>query len=324
MGASLLVLLGAAGAARAAGACPPTAVVVGAAEIVTPIAAVLRRRGVGAGPSDCGRVVRASLAPRPNLNTYSLHIEDGYGRVSDREVADAGTAASLIESWAIDEDADVLAPRAAPAAIETVTAAPAPPPPVALPPAKWGVEALGELATGNDGSTWYGGSAAACGRLGPVCVGGRVRFARDPGGNVGNFGGGGGGGIGGMFTGDWSRTRYGGSAIVALPLTRGWLTVAPAIGVGMVRTRSALSAAPIEFADHVLSVSAEAGLAVAGALSTHWSLVADLGGTLAYPVSGGGGGGAFQNGNDGEAPWDFLPSLPRGLLGLGIGLRYAR
>jgi hypothetical protein len=315
----LLALLAADGAARAAAACPPTAVVVGAAEIVTPIAAVLRRRGVGAGPSDCGRVVRASLAPSANLNTYSLHIEDGYGRVSDREVADAGTAASLIESWAIDEDADVLAPRAAPAPIETVTAAPAPAPaaPDLLAPA-WHVEALGELATGTDGSTWYGGAAAACGRLGPLCVGGRVRFARDPGGEVGDFGG---GGIGGMFTGAWSRTRYGGGAIVALPLSRGAFTVAPTIGLGMVRTRSTLNAAPIELADDVLSVSAEAGLAVAGALSPHWSLVADLGGALAYPMSGGGGTPA---GNDGDRPWELLPSPPRGLLGFGIGVRYGR
>src|SRR5260221_2597261 len=93
--------------ATAAGtACPPVAIVEGAAEIVTPVAAVLRRRGLRSTPSGCGRVVRASLVTRPNLKAYSLHIEDGYGRVSDREIADASTAASLIESWAIDEDAD--------------------------------------------------------------------------------------------------------------------------------------------------------------------------------------------------------------------------
>ena len=149
-GASLLALLAAPGSPRAGAACRPTAVVEGAAEIVTPIAAVLRRRGVGTGPSECGRVVRASLAARPDLDTYSLHIEDGYGRVSDREVADAGTAASLIESWAIDEDADVLAPRVAPVPLEIITAAAAAPdaPPVAT----WHMDALGELATATDGS----------------------------------------------------------------------------------------------------------------------------------------------------------------------------
>src|SRR3954469_7855008 len=95
--ASCLVAGVPATAATGAG-CPPVAIVVGAAEIVTPVAAVLRRRGVRSQPSGCGRVVRASLVTRPDLKAYSLHIEDGYGRVSDREIADASTAASLIES----------------------------------------------------------------------------------------------------------------------------------------------------------------------------------------------------------------------------------
>jgi len=286
-------------------------VVEGAAEIVTPIAAVLRRRGVGPGPSECGRIVRASLAPRPNLNTYSLHIEDGYGRVSDREVADAGTAASLIESWAIDEDADVLAPRAAPAAIEVVTTGPAAGGP--LPPAIWAVDALGEIATATDGSTWYGGTLAACGHIGPLCVGGRLRIARDTGGNGGiDFGG---GGISGELSGSLSRTRYGGAAIVSLPLSLGALTFAPTIGLGIVQTRSVLTAMPLEITDHVSSVSAEAGIGVAGALGAHWSLIADLGGALAYPLS---------SGNDAQALWAFAPSPPRGLVSFGLGVRHAR
>jgi hypothetical protein len=307
--AGLLALLAAPASPRAGAGCPPTAVVEGAAEIVTPIAAVLRRRGVGPGPSDCGRVVRASLAARPNLDTYSLHIEDGYGRVSDREVADAGTAASLIESWAIDEDADVLAPRVAPVAPEIITAAA--PAPDAPPAATWHMDALGELATATDGSSWYGGTLAACGSIGPVCVGGRVRIARDTRDSGVDFGA---GGSGGEFTGSLSRTRYGGAAIVSLPLSRGWLTVAPTIGLGLVQTRSVLSAASIELAEHVLSASAEAGIDVAGALSAHWSVIADLGGVLATPVS---------NDSDAEALWGFAPSPPRGLVSFGIGVRHA-
>ena len=52
----------------------------------------------------------------------------------------------------------------------------------------------------------------------------------------------------------------------------------------------------------MLSVSAEAGIGVAGALSAHWSLVADLGGALAYPVSSGG---------DAEALWALRALLLR-------------
>ena len=106
------------------GACPPVAIVEGAAEIVD-----ARRRGA-APPRASLRTIRLrarrarSLVARPGLNAYGLHIEDGYGRVSDREIADASTAASLIESWAIDEDADVLAPRTAPVTIARAPVAP--------------------------------------------------------------------------------------------------------------------------------------------------------------------------------------------------------
>jgi hypothetical protein len=316
VGAGLLACLGPAGPAGAGTACPPTAVLEGAAEIVTPIAAVLRRRGVGTGPSDCARIVRASLAPRPNLATYSLHIEDSYGRVSDREVADARTAASLIESWAIDEDADVLAPRATPAAVETLgaeTKSAATPPPVT-----WRVDVLGEVATATDRSIWYGGTAAACGRVGPFCVGGRIRLARDAEAVVTAMA----TGIDGAISTAWTRTRYGGGAMVALPLSRGLFTLAPTIGLGLVQTRSVLNDVPVDVAEEVLSVSAEAGIGIAGALSEHWSLVADVSGALAYSVSSGTTG--FSSSNFGETPWNFFPSPPRGLIGFGIGVRYAR
>jgi hypothetical protein len=175
------------------------------------------------------------------------------------------------------------------------------------------MDALGELATATDGSRWYGGTLAACGRIGPVCVGGRVRIARDTRADGGiDFGA---GGIGGEFTGSLSRTRYGGAAIVALPLAQGWLTLAPTIGLGLVQTRSVLSAASIEIAEHVLGASAEAGIGVAGALSAHWSVIADLGGALAYPVS---------SDSDADARWGFAPPPPRGLVSFGIGVRHVR
>jgi len=302
-------------ARAASAACPPVAIVEGAAEIVTPVAAVLRRRGLRSEPSGCGRVVRASLVTRPDQTAYALHIEDGYGRVSDREIADASTAASLIESWAIDEDADVLAPRGAPVTIESAPVAPLPPPTAA--PAAFRVMTLGEISTASDGSVWYGGALAACGRVGSICLGGRARIARD--------GGGGGGGLPVTF----ARARMDAGAAAVLPLSLGAFTFTPTIAVGIAWLRSTMNAnesqipiQQIQMGQMVvddLALGLEAGVGAAWAVSAHWSLVGELGGLYASPVSsrGGGGGG-------GDVPWDFMPRPPRGFVHVGLGLGYAR
>jgi len=289
-------------------ACPPVAIVEGAAEIVTPVAAVLRRRGLGSEPSGCGRVVRASLVARPGLNAYGLHIEDGYGRVSDREIADASTAASLIESWAIDEDADVLAPRAAPAAIARAPLAPAVP--VSGASQTFRVATRGEVATATDGSVWYGGALAACGRVGLMCLGGRARIARDGGGD-------GGGGLTGTLT----RTRIDVGAAAAFPVSRGAFTLAPAIGVGLSWTRSTANQIPLEIPVDILAtvvddyaLGVDAGIGVAYAVGEHWAFVTELGALFASPVS--------SRGDD--ALWDWMPLPPRGFFHLGLGLQYAR
>jgi hypothetical protein len=291
--------------ARAAAACPPVAIVEGAAEIVAPVAAVLRRRGVRSEPSGCGRVVRASLVNSPGARSYSLHIEDGYGRVSNREIADAGTAASLIESWAIDEDADVLAPRAAPIAIEH--APETPPPAVAGATGAFRVAILGEVSTASDGSVWYGGGAGACGRVGAICLGGRARIARDAGNGSG------------VLAGALSRTRIDGALTASLPVSWGAFAFTPALGVGLSWMRStisqlALQDIPVQIsidrAADDLAVGVEASVAAAYAVSAHWSLVAALGGVFANRVSA----------RDGE--WDILPTPPRGFVHLGTGLQY--
>ena len=108
--AGLLILVGAGvsggayrGAWAATAACPPTAIVEGSAEIAHPVSLILRQHGVGAGPSSCGGpVIRALLTRSAAAAAYTLHIVDGYGRASERQVADPGDAASLIESWATE------------------------------------------------------------------------------------------------------------------------------------------------------------------------------------------------------------------------------
>jgi hypothetical protein len=290
--------------ARAETACPPVAVVGGAPEIAAPVAAILRRRGLQSGPSGCGRIVHASLAPLPYLKTYSLHIEDSYGRVSNREIADAGTAASLIESWAIDEDSDVLAPRSTPVPAASVAAAPSPPAPANE--AGWRLIGLGELSSATDGSVWYGGGITACGRVGVLCVGGRARIARD--GDRGS----------GELAGYVSRTRGDAGAVAILPLSRGSLSLAPMFGLGVSWMRSAIPIAPLEMTADDFSVAAEVGVGVARTLTQGWSVTAEVGGVVSAPLAS----------RSSEETFSFLPVAlpvaPRGLLRVALGVQYAR
>jgi hypothetical protein len=95
--------------------CPPTAVVEGRPALARSVSGLLRRHGIRSESSTCaGPFVRAFVSDLASRNGYLLRVEDRFGRANDREVPDIETAASLIESWVLDEDADLVAPRAAP------------------------------------------------------------------------------------------------------------------------------------------------------------------------------------------------------------------
>ncbi len=170
---------------------------------------------------------------------------------------------------------------------------------------------LGEISTATDGSVWYGGALAACGRVGAICLGGRARFARD--------GGGGGGGLPVTF----ARARMDAGAAAVLPLSLGAFTFAPTIAVGISWMRSTINTDQIpvqqiqmgQMVVDDLALGLEAGVGAAWAVSAHWSLVGELGGLYANPVSSGGGG---------DARWDFMSQPPRGFVHVGLGLGYAR
>jgi len=109
---------------------------------------------------------------------YRLHIEDGFGRTSDRVVAEPAMAVSLIESWAVDEDADLLTASALPAAAPTVVVASGASVEATSQSRFWGSL---NSALASDGSLWAGGSLNACARWGPLCVGGQLDALRDTG-----------------------------------------------------------------------------------------------------------------------------------------------
>ena len=276
--AHLLLLLAAPRSSHAA--CPPAAVVEGAAEITQSVSVILRQHGVGAGPSACGGpVIRAVLTRNTAsaANSYWLHIVDGYGRASDRQVADPGDAASLIESWATAEDADLLLPPIqqilpTQSTLPAIAQAPGPPPPALN--QRWHLSAAAELARASDGSTWYGGVASFCGRLGLACVGARTRMARNQE-RVSRFG-------------DSNRTAIDGSILVATGLSRGRLTVAPLLAVGARWTHSTLALAPLTLSADDVRFQAEAATVVAWAFARQWAVVAEVGGAAGL-ISGGRG-----------------------------------
>ena len=273
----LLACLCAPGLARVAeAACPPVAIVEGPAAMASATVAILRRHGVESTPNTCGgRMVRALLTASADAHGYALRIEDGFGRTNERLAGDAETAASLIESWVLDEDADLLAPRlvstlAPPAAASTAAEVQASSPvaalPVVLAAPRWRLFGVGEVSVGTEPATWLGGSATGCHHAGPVCLGARARMGRarqwqqEP-----------------LFDAALAQTAIDALAILAVPLTRGRLTLLPLVGLGVGWTRSSLSRDPLTMSWDDWGPRAEAALIVDVKVGAGWSLLAELG-----------------------------------------------
>lgn len=180
MGLSCLLAYGRASAAT----CPASATVTGAARIVEPVRAILRDHEVLTDARECGeaaKVVHAWLIGEPGGRGYVLRIEDPFGRRSERRVGDAETAASLIESWLAPETESASEAAAPPAAaraqVADETERRAAPPNASA--AGWRVTGAAEIGISGADSLWYGGALTACGSVGALCVGGRLRIARD-------------------------------------------------------------------------------------------------------------------------------------------------
>jgi hypothetical protein len=128
-----------------------------------------------------------------------LEITDPSARKSDRTVASADSAATIVESW-LQEDPTALAPRTTGDAGEVTpsTAAdqppatapvPAPAPSIAatapsaatsgaIPRAYFDLDGVAGI--GFDGSGWFGGGVAGCAVLGRVCLGAGAKVGVDP------------------------------------------------------------------------------------------------------------------------------------------------
>jgi hypothetical protein len=183
-----------------------------------------------------------------------LTIVDRFERSTEREVADAATAAAIVESWTLQEveqGPELAAPPLAPvSAIDRAVVVP----PVAAAPAFRGVSVRVESALGSDGGGWIGGSAGGCARAGPVCVGALARAAADadpP-----------------DHTSRWEAAAL---ASVDLPLAIDRLAIVPGMAIGGAWTR--VSTQHRDEHDAPFTVARDAGsLRVEGRLAAVWRL----------------------------------------------------
>jgi hypothetical protein len=295
-------------------ACAPVAIVEGPAAIADATTAILRQHGVETDPKPCGggRVVWASLTASSDDKGYSLRIKDGFGRANERVASNPETAASLIESWVLDEDAELLVPRslvgpeplaaAEPLAVEQLTVQ-APPP--AEP--QWRVLGAAELSSNNDDSAWYGGSVTGCRQVGRACLGGRLRMARGESWER-------------VFRGDRNdpdfergldRSAVEALAVAALPLGQGRVTFLPLAAVGGGWTMSSTIRAPSPNSRSDLVLRAEAALLVSVGLSSRWSLMLEMAAAGGRSVSR-------------ESSAMFMPPPPDASMRLGVGLGFSQ
>jgi hypothetical protein len=253
--------------------CAATTTLEGPADLTTAVARGLEAHGlaIGARGTCPDRTVRARLAAGTSSGTFSLHIEDGYGRTSDRVLADPATAVSLIESWAIDEDSDLLAARApAAAGAPGVAAIAAPASTTAgLPLRLYG--GLGSMA-GSDRSIWASALLGGCVGIGRACVGAELAGGQD----LGLAGG----------TADPGTTRSGADLFLvgAVPLVRGRWLLMPKVGLGAgwMRTRVLTEDpdAPVEIGN-TFGLRAALGVLAGVSVSRAMAIALDLGAVAA-------------------------------------------
>jgi hypothetical protein len=263
-------------AANAAGdaICAPVAAIDGPRNVVAPIEAILSRHGIRVSNDQLNcragsRRVRAAITPHQDKTGFTLTTMDDSGRTSMRVFVQPATAASLIESWALDEDALLLAPPIAeerPPSLSAVS-----PSTVADDQRRARLHLYGAMETsmGADRSWWMGVAMGACVRSGPLCTGLRGRSTRDT-------------DVTGASSGD-SVMRTNTEILFALSwlFQTGGLLLAPtaAVGAGWLRTTTegGLPQDAIVIKDRGLRVE----LSVLGRwpISRHLALGAELGGT---------------------------------------------
>jgi len=306
--AVVAVLVLSAGTASAEGPCLRAAKVVGEPALRQSVIDELDAREVPvaheapiAAGGRCGKL-EAEVADEGDRVRVTIHLDDG--RRVERTAADAEGAATIIESWSRRDVSDpLLAVRVAAegdavgsepvdvgARGERAAARPG--------PARFELGAAVAGVVSGDGARWAGARGHACARVGAVCVGALLGYAKDT-----------------EQRGDSEALATERRAIdvllaVELPIERGVLTVWPGIAVGeslvKIRTEADL--------DNLVGIGLVARIGAGVRVASAWKLRADLA-VEAAPS-------ATTRIIDPEGMDPDAAGAPRWLGWLGVGLSY--
>lgn len=264
-------------------ACPPAAVrLVGDPALVAEVGRELAARGIATDAPACA-VVEARVEARDGAIAISIESMQAI----ERAVREVETAATVIESFARDDAAPLLATRAvaAPAAVAPKRAVP--------PPERHrGLHLFAglESALGNDESRWLGFHAGGCYMLEVVCLAARVRTSNR------------------TDEQDMEPWRESWEAIVGIdvPFGIGRWSIEPGIGFGPsgMRTRGTTDKA------YTNGIRGEAHVTVSIPVALRFAVDVHVAANLLQSVH-------FDDHGNGT-----LPPEPWGFARLGVGLRY--
>ena len=147
--------------------CRPAVVLYGEAALVRSVAAELATRGISTEPQPGCDAVDATVSRASGA--LRVDLVKGDARTVSRDVSDAATAATVLESWARDDVSRALLEGRLPAE-EHAPAGPAPVP-VAATELPYSVSLVAGTARSGDGAVWLDGGLAACFVFGPACLG---------------------------------------------------------------------------------------------------------------------------------------------------------
>ena len=270
------------------------------------VASLLEQHGVRTRSERCGTnrawfLVDDSADPA----SFTLTIRDGEGKEARRLVLRdekaVAVAVSLVESFVLGEDADLLS-RPGTHAVDdrsgTETAS---------------LERIGQLSLlagflfGSDSSTWFGGQLDGCARIFGSCIGVRGRFAQDD--------------RGGGVSSDLVRTQWAGFAFAGVPFNGETWQLLPAVGLGVSYTRATMLPVPFRRSVSDYDLTGQLSLDFALFLSTSWAFRVDVAGELGSALSH----ASRQRSNRLDAILDSLvPEPPGSSAWFSLGLEYRR
>jgi hypothetical protein len=228
--------------------------------MVKSVTALLEQHGVATHAERCGaNGVHVFLDESPAAPSITVSIRDGEGKEArrriERDERAAAVVASLVESFVLGEDTDLLFRPNKPVEKGTQVAAVSPHPLLQA-------SLLGGFLFGSDSSTWYGVQLDGCVRAAWSCLGVRTRLARDDNGDG--------------ISSDLVRTEWDGSALLGVPFGGKRWQLLPAFALGVSYTRS--SQFPLQFRVSVTDydLRGQLSLGMAFFLSTSWALRLDL------------------------------------------------